>query len=86
MKVKPKQLIIIEWIDASLSRGDETYTRDEAEQEELIHGFVSGILVAEFGDRYVVARDWFDEQDTYRGVASYPKTGIVKVKKILLEV
>lgn len=75
-----KQLIAIEWIDASMSN-NETLTQDEAEEEKLIHGFAVGVLVAEFKDRYVIARDWFDTYNTYRGVASYPKTGIVKVKK-----
>jgi len=72
-----KTMIFLEWIDASVSVENSSLTREEAEQEKLIHGFVCGILVKEFEDRYVVARDWFDEQDTYRGVASYPKTGIV---------
>jgi len=76
-----KEMIAIEWIDASLTRGDETYTQEEAEQEELIHGFAVGVLVKEFEDRFVIARDWFDGHSTYRGVASYPKTGIVKVVK-----
>lgn len=76
-----KQMIAIEWIDASISRGDETYTQEEAEEEKLIHGFVAGVLVKEFDDRYVIARDWFDIHNTYRGIASYPKTGIVKVIK-----
>lgn len=81
LKTKTKELILIEWVDASLSASDETYTQQEAEGEKLIHGFVAGVLVKEFPDRYVVARDWFDKYDTYRGVASYPKTGVVKVKK-----
>lgn len=76
-----KQMIAIEWIDASISRGNETYTQEEAEEEKLTHGFVAGVLVKEFPDRYVIARDWFDIHNTYRGVASYPKTGIVNVIK-----
>lgn len=79
-KEEAKQLIAIEWIDASISNND-TFTQEEAEEEKLIHGFAVGVLVKEFKDRYVIARDWFDGFDTYRGVASYPKTGIVKVKK-----
>jgi len=82
---KQKEIIAIEWIDASLSRGDETYTQNEAEQEMLIHGFAVGVLVKEFPDRYVIARDWFDDHNTYRGIASYPKTGVVKVNKYKLE-
>lgn len=76
-----KELIAIEWIDASLTQEGETYSREDAEKEELIHGFAVGVLVKEFPDRYVIARDWFDVHDTYRGVASYPKTGIVKVTR-----
>lgn len=76
---KGTPIIKIEWVDASIS-GDETLTQSEAEEEELIHGFAVGVLVKEFPDRYVIARDYFDKQKTYRAVASYPKTGIVKVK------
>jgi len=76
-----KTMIILEWIDASISMENSSLTREEAEEERLIHGFVCGILVEEFKDRYVVARDWFDEHDTYRGVASYPKTGVVNTIK-----
>lgn len=76
-----KELIAIEWIDASLTNGSDTYSREDAESEQLIHGFAVGVLVKEFDDRYVIARDWFDVHDTYRGIASYPKTGIVKVKR-----
>lgn len=78
--MKKKQIIAIEWIDASMSM-NETYTKAEAEDEKLIHGFAVGVLVKEFEDRYVISRDWFDEHDTYRGIASYPKTGIVGVIK-----
>lgn len=74
-----KQLIAIEWIDASLTANNDTYTQEEAEQEKLIHGFAVGVLVEEMDDRFIIARDWFDEHNTYRGVASYPKTGIIKV-------
>ncbi len=76
-----KQLIAIEWIDASISGGTDSYNQEDAEQEQLIHGFAVGVLVKEFKDRYVIDRDWFDAHNTYRGIASYPKTGIVKVKK-----
>lgn len=79
-----KELIAIEWIDASLTNGSDTYSREDAENEQLIHGFAVGVLVKEFDDRYVIARDWFDVYDTYRGIASYPKTGIVKVRKYKL--
>lgn len=75
-----KQLIAIEWIDASLTNEGDTYSQEDAEKESLIHGFAVGVLVKEFDDRYVIARDWFDGFNTYRGVASYPKTGIVKVR------
>ena len=76
-----KTMIVLEWIDASISMENVVLTREEAEQEKLIHGFVCGVLVEEFEDRYVVARDWFDEQDNYRGVASYPKTGVINAIK-----
>lgn len=75
-----KQMICIEWIDASIF-GNDQLSQQEAEQEELIHGFVVGVLVKEYKDRYVVARDWFDLHNEYRGVASYPKSGVVSVKK-----
>ena len=76
-----RHLIAIEWIGASLTQDGDTYTHEEALKEKLIHGFASGILVEEMDDRFIIARDWFDEHNTYRGVASYPKTGIIKVIK-----
>lgn len=76
-----KELIAIEWIDASISAESDTFTREDAEKEELIHGFAVGVLIKEFPDRYVIARDWFDVHDSYRGIASYPKTGILRVKR-----
>lgn len=76
-----KTMICLEWIDASISLEDSCLLQEDAEKEELMHGFVCGVLVKEFDDRYVVARDWFDVPNQYRGVASYPKTGIVSVKK-----
>lgn len=79
--VKAKQIIAIEWIDASISPSTDSFDQEEAEQEQLIHGFAVGVLVKEFKDRYVIARDWFDTYNTYRAVASYPKSGIVKVNK-----
>lgn len=76
-----KQMIVLEWIDASISMENDSLSHEEAEEEKLIHGFVCGVLVKEFDDRYVVARDWFDGFNTYRGVASYPKTGVVNAIK-----
>jgi hypothetical protein len=82
---KEKQIICIEWVDASVSRGDETYTQEDAEEEKLVHGFAVGVLVKEFSDRYVISRDWFNDFNNYRGIASYPKTGVVKVTKYILK-
>lgn len=76
-----KELIAIEWIDAAITIDGDSYSEKDAGDVKLIHGFAVGVLVKEFPDRYVISRDWFDEHDTYRGVASYPKTGIIKVKR-----
>jgi len=79
-----KELIAIEWIDASISLENDGFTKKDAENEPLIHGFAVGVLIKEHDDRYIISRDWFDAHDTYRGVATYPKTGIVKVKRYKL--
>lgn len=76
-----RQTIIIEWVDASIAANDDTYSHDEACKESLIHGFAYGILVNETKTHYTIARDWFDEPNAYRGISTYPKSGIVKVQK-----
>lgn len=76
-----REMICIEWIDASIAVETETYSHEDACKEDLIHGFACGVLVEEKSDCYVVARDWFDKHNTYRGISVYPKSGIKQVKK-----
>lgn len=64
-----------------MTNNTDSYTFDEVCQEKLVHGFASGVLVNETKTYYTIARDWFEEHDTFRGIATYPKSGLVKVKK-----
>ena len=45
----------------------------------LIHGFVCGILVEEDKEKVIVAMDWFDVEDQFRTLNTYPKSGIKKL-------
>lgn len=75
------QIACIEWIDASINMENDTKTYEKACQENLVHGFAVGILITEDKHRITIARDWFDGEDAYRGISTYPKTGIKKITK-----
>ena len=69
------KIVLFHWTDATIY-ANESYRHDH--KFDLISGFVSGILVQEDENKITVARDMFDEDGiiTYRGLGTYPKTGI----------
>lgn len=68
-----KKVVVLEWVDASINLENDSMHHDDAVNQSLIHGFVSGILIKEDKDSVTIARDWFDKENTYRGIATYPK-------------
>ncbi len=78
-KKKPK-IICIDWLDCSILVDDQL-NRKSIEPEGLIHGYAVGILVKETDEFIIIARDWFDKQDDFRGTAIYPKSGIKSIKR-----
>ncbi len=74
--------IVFTWIDAAI-HGSDTFSRKEAEEVGLIKGVVTGFLVKETKDYITVAMDYFPEEDTFRTIQTYPKSGIKKVHKFL---
>ena len=78
-----QQLVFIEWNDASMW-GTDVHSREEAEEMGLTHGYACGFLIHEDKEKVVLAIDWFDENDDFRHVNTYPKTGIKKITKLAL--
>ena len=77
-KINKQKYCFIEWIDASMWGGDQI-SRKEAKEKYLSHGFVCGFLIHQDEEKVVVAMDWFDCDDTFRVINTYPKTGIKKL-------
>jgi len=75
--MEEKEIIIFEWIDAAML-GVETIKEEDVKKNGLISGMVAGFLVEETKDSFKVALDYFPEENTYRCVNIYPKTGVIK--------
>ncbi len=78
-------IIFFKWFDAAMF-GNEQVGLDYIKESSLIEGYVSGFLVEERKDSYVVALDYFPEHTQYRGVHIYPKSGVDKKSVIIKEV
>lgn len=73
------QFVLVYWIDASI-HGSDQISREQAKKDcHLIKGISGGILVNETKDSVTLALDWFHENDDFRNIATYPKTGIYKI-------
>lgn len=83
--MKKTQLILIEWKDATI-HGSGQYSRERAlEEAGLTEGLSAGILVSEDKEQITIATDWFYEQDDFRCLSSYPKSGIMKITRRYIE-
>lgn len=81
MKKIRDQFVLLYWIDASL-HGSDQISREQAKKDcHLIKGIAGGILVNETEDSFTLALDWFHQNDDFRNMATYPKTGIYKVRR-----
>ena len=69
----------IEWVDACMWGNDQVSRKKASEDSPLAHGFVCGFLIHEDKEKVVVGMDWFDKDDQFRVVNTYPKTGIKKL-------
>lgn len=78
MKEQKQKMVFLEWIDASMW-GTNQISREDAIDSGLSHGFVCGFLIHEDKEKVVVAMDWFDADDNFRVINTYPKTGIKKL-------
>lgn len=74
------KLVAISWVDAAI-HGTDTFSRKEAENLGLITGLAVGIVVKETKEFITIAMDYFDEDDQFRTVQTYPKSGIYKIEK-----
>ena len=81
-----REIIIFQWEDACM-HGTDQKTRDEWKKSGLVKGIVAGHIVGETKEYITVAMDLFFggqpdiENDNYRQVAVYPKSGIKKILK-----
>jgi len=73
-----KQLAILSWTDAAIESTDTFFERD-LEKIGLIDGIAVGIIVKENKESITLALDWFYKQNSYRSIATYPKSGIHKI-------
>jgi hypothetical protein len=84
--MKKREIIIFHWVDASM-HGTDQKTREEWKKSQLIEGIVAGHIVNETKEMFTIAMDLFFagqpdiEDDNYRQVACYPKSGIRKIIK-----
>lgn len=81
---KKRIVCVIYWKDASL-HGYNQETEETAMTLGLMKGFSVGILVNETDEFITVACDFFPAQsnnhkNTYRGLQTYPKSGIIRVE------
>jgi len=80
-----REIIVFQWKDASMQDKDQL-SRSSWESARLIEGIVAGHVVHENKERIIVALDLFYkqediEEDNFRQVAVYPKSGITKIIK-----
>ena len=78
--MKSQEIAVIRWIDCAM-HGNEQVSREDAEQSKLIYCVSSGLLIKEDKHRVVLAMDWFCENDSFREIHTYPKSGIIEIKK-----
>lgn len=79
------EIIIFLWKDATIHSAEQN-PRSYWEKQSLISGVVAGHVILEDKDKIIVGLDLFpkqpgQEEDNYRNVAVYPKSGIVKIIK-----
>ena len=81
MADEPQQVVVIEWVDSAM-HGTAQRSREEAKREcGLIKCVSAGMLVHEDDQQITIALDWFPEDDDFRQIASYPKSGITNVTR-----
>ena len=94
MKKKPLSkypLVHIHWHDAAM-HGNGQVSVEEARNYGIMKGHVAGWLVNETKRDVTIAMDFFpaqtnNENDTFRTLQSYPKSGIERMTKVkVLEV
>lgn len=73
------QFVLIYWKDAAMHGTFQTDREDAKKECNLMKGISGGILVNEDKEQVTLALDWFHEEDQFRQIASYPKSGIYRL-------
>lgn len=74
-----QQYVLIHWRDATMNDHEQTSRKIAETEYNLIDGVVAGFLVKEDKEKVVVGMDWFDFDDQFRVINTYPKSGIKKL-------
>lgn len=74
------KLAVIWWTDAAM-HGTSQRSFAEAKECGLVEGIAAGFIVYEDKKQITLALDWFPEDNQFRQLASYPKSGIKKIKR-----
>ena len=75
------ELIVIYWHDACMY-GGATQCESDIKEYSLMELISAGILINETEYFYTVGSDYCEKENTFRHVNVYPKSGILKVRKI----
>jgi len=79
-----KTIAVIYWKD-SCKYGRNSYTGKDCTSFEPIKLISAGILINETEEFITIGNDYHDEEDSYRDVNVYPKSGIQKIRKIKIK-
>lgn len=81
MRSKRQQIAIVEWTDAAMHGTDQFSLKYAKENLGLIDIVSAGIVVHEDRKQITLALDWHHNDDQFRQIASYPKSGIRKITR-----
>lgn len=84
-RIKKQELAIIEWTDAAMHGTEQISRSDAAHELNLIAAVTAGLVVHEDKKKITLAMDWFHVHDQFRQIASYPKSGISKITREILQ-
>jgi hypothetical protein len=73
------KLAIIYWTDASIETTNQDTREEWVKSAKLIDGIAIGHILHENKRKITLGMDYFPSSDSYRLVATYPKSGIHKI-------
>ena len=77
------ELVIFEWQDSAL-HGQQTKWKDDLDGLGLVTLVSAGIVVKESDTEITLCMDYSPEEESWRSIASYPKSCFKRIKRIPL--